>query len=358
MRARLTATAVAGSVAAALLLVPSAPSAAGSSSAASRVHAGGQADPRALLLLERAVRAPASTSYSGTQFVSAWGSLGTTSALVDVEHLPGYGTVTRVVGAPGVTEASSFTPDQSGTGDVSGAAALLSPLTTRHECVTAGTAAVAGRTTDVVVIRRRSDSRVAGRLWIDQSTGLVLRREVYDQAGRVVRASAFISVQVGPRSLPAHLPPIGAVPWQERLDGASLAAMRAQGWKVPGTLPGMALYDARRTSSGGGTALHLGYSDGLSTVSVFEQRGRLDTGRLKGYTVAVRGGTTVHQRGGIPTEVVWSADGTVYTLVADAPPEMVDAVVTALPRSGDGSGVGSRIGRGLGRVVAWFNPFD
>lgn len=357
MRARLTATAVAGSVAAALLLVPSASSAAGNAPS-TRARTGGQTDPRALALLERAVRAPTSTSYTGTQFVSAWGSLGTTSALVDVEHLPGYGTVTRVVGAPGVTGSSSFSPDQGGAGDASAAAALLGPLTSRHVCATAGTASVAGRTADVVEIRRISDGAVAGRLWLDSATGIVLRREVYDQAGRVVRASAFISVAVGPRSLPAHLPPMRGIPWSDRLDGAGLQVMRDQGWKVPGSLPGMSLYDARRSSSAGGTALHLGYSDGLSTVSVFEQRGRLDTARLRGYTVVVRGSTRVHQRGGIPTELVWSADGTVYTVVADAPPEMVDAVVTALPRAGAQGGVGSRIGRGLGRVVAWFNPFD
>ena len=356
MRRRLTATAVAGSVAAALLLGPSAPSSA--DNASSRVRAVGQTDPRALALLERAVRAPASTSYSGTQFVSAWGSLGTTSALVDVEHLPGYGTVTRVVGAPGVVESSSFTPDQSGTGDSSATVALLSPLMSRHVCSTAGTASVAGRPADVVEIRRLSDSVVAGRLWLDEATGVVLRREVYDRAGRVVRASAFISVEVGPRSVPAHLPPVNAVPWQARVDTAGLDLMRSQGWQVPAELPGLSLYDARRTTSGGATTLHLGYSDGLSTVSVFEQRGRLDTARLRGYTVVSRGGTSVHQRGGIPTELVWSAGGTVYTVVADAPPEMVDAVLTALPRGADGGGVGSRIGRGLDRVVAWFNPFD
>jgi sigma-E factor negative regulatory protein RseB len=354
VRARLTATAVAGSVAAALLLVTS-----GSSVAAgARARQSGQSDPQALALLQRAVRAPSATSYSGTQFVSAWGSLGTTSALVDVEHLPGYGTVTKVVAAPGMASSASFTPEQNGTPDASAASALLGPLTARHVCAVVGTASVAGRAADVVAISRRSDGRLAARLWIDAATGVVLRREVYDDAGRVVRASAFISVDVGPRSIPAHLPPMAPAPWQQRVSPADLVQMRADGWHAPVELPGLSLYDARRSTSATGITLHLGYSDGLSTVSVFEQRGRLDAARLTGYSVAQRAGTRLHQRAGIPNELVWSAHGTVYTVVADAPPEMVDAVVRALPRDPGEGGVGSRIGRGLGRVVAWFNPFD
>jgi sigma-E factor negative regulatory protein RseB len=360
VRARLTATAVAGSVAAALLVLPSGATAAAGPAAVRDRAAGaaGSTDPRALALLQRAVLAPATTSYSGTQFVSAWGSTGTTSALVDVEHLPGYGTVTRVVAAPGVASSSSYTPDQSVASDAPAAAALLGPLTMRHVCSLKGTASVAGRVSDVVEIRRVADDRVAARLWLDRATGVVLRREIYDAAGRIVRASAFIAVVVGGRRVPTHLPPMAAAPWQERLDEAALSSMRSKGWQAPVSLPGLSMYDARRSVSGGATTLHLGYSDGLSTVSVFEQRGHLDTHRLQGYTVVTRGGTRLHQRTGIPTELVWSADGKVYTVVADAPPEMVDAVVSSLPRADAEGGVGSRLGRGLGRVVAWFNPFD
>jgi sigma-E factor negative regulatory protein RseB len=354
VKRRLTATAVAGSVAAALVLALTP----GSEAAQARERRVGQSDPHALLLLERAVLAPATTAYSGTQFVSAWGSLGTTSALVDVEHLPGYGTVTRVATAPGVRGGSSFTPEQSGSADSDGAAAMLGPLARMHHVELAGTGTVAGRVVDIVLVRRPADSSVAGRFWIDREYGIVLRREVYDHAGRVIRASAFIAVTMGAFAVPAHLPPMSAVPWQQRLQTVDLASMRDNGWHAPEELPGLSLYDVRRTAEGGRTVLHLGYSDGLSNVSVFEQRGHLDASRLSGYTVRERGGVRVHERVGIPTELLWSSRGTVYTLVADAPPEVVDEAVASLPHDVDEPGVGARMGRGLDRVVAWFNPFD
>ena len=55
---------------------------------------------RPALLLERAAAAPATTPYRGVQFVSAWTSGGTTSEVVDVDHVPGRGTTARAPTAP------------------------------------------------------------------------------------------------------------------------------------------------------------------------------------------------------------------------------------------------------------------
>ena len=59
---------------------------------------------------------------------------------------------------------------------------------------------VAGRAVDVIAARRPgapSTAHDTARFWLDRESGLVLRREVYDEGGRTTRASAFVSVSVG-----------------------------------------------------------------------------------------------------------------------------------------------------------------
>ena len=51
-----------------------------------------------------------------------------------------------------------------------------------------------------------------------------------------------------------------------------------------------------------------------------------------------------------------SAQGFVYTLVADAPVPVVDDAVEVRPPE-TGPGVLNRIGRGFARLASWVNPF-
>jgi sigma-E factor negative regulatory protein RseB len=147
-------------------------------------------------------------------------------------------------------------------------------------------------------------------------------------------------------------------PWSQEVNYSGRETMRSAGWTCPDALPGsLTLVDARRGRNDAGTILHLSYSDGLATVSLFEQRGRLDTDNLHGYRRTTKQGQSVYVRDGVPQRVTWSAKGTVFTVVADAPPRTVDRVVAALPHEKDQSGGWHRLGRGLNRVASWFNPF-
>jgi hypothetical protein len=47
----------------------------------------------------------------------------------------------------------------------------------------------------------------------------------------------------------------------------------------------------------------------------------------------------------------------VYTLVADAAPDVVQAVVKALPHGDSDAGMVTRAHRGIDRVGSWFDPF-
>ncbi|MCA1824642.1 MAG: hypothetical protein LC640_10375, partial [Frankia sp.] len=127
----------------------------------------------------------------------------------------------------------------------------------------------------------------------------------------------------------------------------------------PTTLPnGLELFDARRRAGEPGDVLHLSYSDGVSHVSVFEQRGRLDTSALDGWHRERVAGTRVWVNDAFPRRVVWAANGRVFTVVAECERTSLEALVAALPHRGARRPLLSRLTRGLRRVGSWINPFS
>jgi sigma-E factor negative regulatory protein RseB len=315
-------------------------------------------DPRAQALLTRAVAAESSTAYSGVEFLSAGGgaadAVGAAAAdvvdVVDVTHLPGQGTVLVEDGDDGTPARAAFSGD-----DTSRPNLLLELLGRSYRLVLGPSALVAGRPAEQVVAERENGAPAA-RFWIDAATGLLLRRDVLAVDGTLVRRSEFVQLDLGaasPRHLPAMLPALGGQP----LADSALDTWRARGWPCPRVLGGLSLFDARTVPDSSDAVLHLSYSDGLSTVSVFVQAGRLDSAALAATTGATVGGQSMRARAGAPRELLWSSGGYVITVVADAPPETVAAVVAGLPHRPALATGWSRVERGLARVVSWVNPF-
>lgn len=347
-----------------LFLLPgSAPT--GTSSASLR--AGPTVDPAALALLDRAAWASEALAYRGTQFVSAWAPQGSTGTVVDVVHRPGHGTTVRTPATAASPAGRYFVSSQTSEPSMLGGLSMLGLLGAHYDLSTAAAAAVAGRAADVVVAMKPGARRPSARFWLDRATGLVLRREVYDEQGRVTRASAFVDVTVGDVADGSGVQDsdggddeAATAPhaWPDAIDPAALDRMRDRGWRCPDQLPpSLQLVDARRGGGDYGGIVHLSYSDGLASVSVFEQRGQLSTEHLEGYRATTVRGRPVYVRDGVPQRLVWSAHGTVFTVVADATPRTVGDVVAALPHATDDSGAWQRLGRGLDRVASWFNPF-
>ena len=101
--------------------------------------------------------------------------------------------------------------------------------------------------------------------------------------------------------------------------------------------------------------LDLGYSDGLSVISVFEQRGQLPAS-LAGWRKTTVAGHPIFVAEPDQRSLTWSGRGMVYTVVADAPTQTVDAVVGALPHDKP-PGFWNRMTRGMIRLASWVNPF-
>ena len=302
-------------------------------------------EARAMALLERAAEAGRRLTYSGTQYVASWRGGSTDSAVLELYHDPARGSVLQ----DGSHEEL----------DAAAATAVLDPrmlvrLGASYALDVVGPGRCAGREA-VVVEARRAAGKVAGRFWVDRETGMLLRREVFDEAGRRVRSSAFVDLSVSKQASGTPRVSVAARTGSERPAPEAVDRLRSAGWHVPERLPaGFRLFETRRS----GRVLHLAYTDGLSTLSLFAQRGRLGTGPMEGFTRETVVGRPVWVRRAAPERVVWGGGGRVWTLVSDAPEDAVDAVVSTLPRDpATDPGLRARLSRGLSRLGTMLNPF-
>ncbi len=176
---------------------------------------------------------------------------------------------------------------------------------------------VAGRPTQVVVAERRTGTP-ALRLFADTETGLLLRREVLDTRGHVERSVEFTDFTLTPAT--ELRAPSGVSP-----DYARRLTDVPEGFAVPRAPSGYVLVS--RSQHDG--VVELLYTDGLFTVSVFEQRGDLDWDALpKGGVASEIGGNRARRYTQPGTDVlVWERDGVVYTGASDAPSDVIDAMI-------------------------------
>jgi hypothetical protein len=311
----------------------------------------GDDDGTAVDLLGRATDAASTTGYHGVQQVTTWLDGKRVAQVMTIHHVPGRGTYVSEHGRPGV-----LSPERV---DAGSSALLLGILTATYQVYRAGRARVAGRAADVVGVRDRQGAVVA-RYWLDHGAGIILRRDVFGVGGRPASSSVLRHVVLDAGR--THAAPAAAarsVQLGRVVPLDRLGRLHADGWTVPGQLAGvLSLYDARVTGTGADPVLHLSYSDGVSTLSVFEQRGHLDEGRVDDWDRSRRAGRTVYVRDTVPRQIMWSASDTVFTVVADAPDTTVDDSVRALPHAQQsGPGFWERLARGFGRIVSWCNPF-
>ncbi|MDF5755458.1 hypothetical protein [Spongiactinospora sp. TRM90649] len=313
-----------------------------------------EGDDTGIHLLREAAYAGRTAGYTGVRLVTDWSGGSPSSALVNVRNVPGSGlTISpEIATAPRVGPVDPGSPAADMASPPDG---MLDALARNYRVVTTGTGTACGRRGPVVSVLR-ADGTPAARYLIDAASDVVLRREIFDGRGRITQSSAFIELSV------PDAPSVLLMAGTGRAGGPSaerVAALRERGWDFPVTLPGrLELFTAEESAEG---YLHLGYSDGLSVVSAFVQRGSLDRSTLAGWHARPRDGHTIWIRGSAgygaaAQQVVWTSGEHVYTVVADAPADMVDAAVGALPHQEE-IGAWDRLCRGADRVLSWISPF-
>jgi sigma-E factor negative regulatory protein RseB len=313
-------------------------------------------------LLTQAAQAAVLTSYQGEEIVSRWDTTGGTELMSDIWHVSGGQTVTRTLVAGTYSSSapylSSDTDGQWPEGVLGVTTQLVGLLESHYIVVYAGTGPAGNRAAQIVEAWR-DDGSLAARFWLDNATKLPLEREVFDSREHVISEDLFINVRFSkqaPAAAPATGPADPRGPWTEPLPAPQLLALRARGWLVPPKLPGgLSLFTGAQTQTSTGAVLDLGYSDGLSVVSLFEQRGNL-AARLAGWQKVTVAGHVIYAAEPAQRSLTWSSRGMVYTVMADAPAQTVDDVIGVLPHDRPPS-FWKRMTRGFARLVSWVNPF-
>jgi sigma-E factor negative regulatory protein RseB len=219
----------------------------------------------------------------------------------------------------------------------------------KWELTVRGGPLIVGRSTREVTAADRDTGQVRERRYFDAVTGLQLRREQYDSDGRRVRYVSFVEITLPPAD-PSGSPVEKPATSEERLP-EQLDAVAAT-YDAPELVgDGFSLNGAYERADGDGVQLF--YSDGLFSVSVFEERGSLDVDDLaRGATERELAGRDVHHFA-MPTGtvLVWEEGGLVYTSVSDAPSDELDEIVSSF--QGGESGLMERVGDFLLGPFGW-----
>jgi sigma-E factor negative regulatory protein RseB len=325
---------------------------------------------RGLLLMSTAAAACRSVSYRGVQIVAWTSPSGSSSYLIDVWHKSGEPELAGTDGDADDRADPAIPGDTPGgttaVGVLNISRGMLDLLRSNYVVEYVGEGSSSDRPATIVAIRRH-DGTLAAQYWLDSDTGLPLRREMFDESGRRVSEGAFIDLEIGLSGMGA-VPPAQGQAWDsvaaEHSPGspaiaARVRTLRAAGWPVPRSLPdNMRLTSVSRTATKSGPVLDASYSDGLSVISLFLQRGEL-SGALPGWhRVAIHGLPVYSTRSGDLDEqgLAWAAGGYVYTVIADAPSEAISRVIAGLPHERD-TGFIDRVMRGIRRIGSWFDPF-
>lgn len=200
-----------------------------------------------------------------------------------------------------------------------------------------GSHRVAGRDTAVIAASDPDTGTARERMYVDEATHLLLRREQLDSRGHVQRSIGFVRVNQA-KYLGSDKPVLPRS--QQNLQPERLRDL-PKGYLAPKRVGDRyELLGQYRRPDG---TVQLFYSDGIFGLSMFEQRGELDWGALPpGAKVRSIGGHEARQYATPGGEVlVWTAAGTIFTSVSDAPIDEVDAWVRDFLPKEHGSAVDS-----------------
>lgn len=298
--------------------------------------------------MRRAIEAAATVGYSGYQRMVSGTGQDQAAGSMAISFEPGRGGYVVVRGQDGkeLTDGYLPAPARTPVGDSD----LFRLLTTGHRLTGATQAEVAGRPAVMVDAVSYNTDRLAARWWIDEQTGLVLWQQRFTDEGAVRLSAGFTVVDVNNPSYPVPDAPRLTAPD----DGAALTLSSApmmsdRGWSCSGDLAGLSLVRLRSDAAEDPESLHMTYSDGLTTVAVFETRGRLaapPSGSVWDETARA------YVRTGAATVASWQSGDKVFTAVTDGDRGALAEVVDQLPHEStpEPTTMG-RVQAGLTRIV-------
>jgi sigma-E factor negative regulatory protein RseB len=195
-----------------------------------------------------------------------------------------------------------------------------------------------GRKTQTLLVRPRDQYRYGYRLWLDQETAMPLKSQLFDRDGRVIEQILFAELNLRER-IPAEelKPAVSAENYRvlrQDQESPRLAGTTAVGWEVLRPPAGFRMSAWRLQAIAGSATpvLHLVYSDGLASVSVFIEPLDAAVERMRGLSRV--GAASVFSR---------QVNGRQVTVLGEVPAATVEAIAAGLaPERTPGTGQLSR----------------
>jgi len=317
-------------------------------------------DPAAARLLADALQAPRRLSYVGQVSTIAWGSSGTQAVEMNVEHRAPdltrkwYIAPSRVYGnyviERGATsyaydlhsDTVTITHNPAADEDDLTEASNFGLLTTNYRAVPGADDEVAGRKAHTLSLINRYTGTRLQRIWIDAQTSLLLAKERYHADGSVAYSSRF--QQIAYRNVTGALFDPRIPEGFKKVSGPTLATpsndlervLEEAGFSAAGPryLPeGFALVSGDVTVIHGVHSLHLLYTDGLRSLSLFENADRQGGASFTGLAVraATFDGHTAQYIEDEPNVLLaWRERGLNFTLVGDLPLRELERIAASV----------------------------
>lgn len=163
-----------------------------------------------------------------------------------------------------------------------------------------GNGRIAGMTSRIIRLEPRDGFRYGHEFWMDAGSGLLLKASIISEQDEVLESFAFTQVQVGGM--------LGRDAFRPRFSGAANMFMRQVrtaevngnelGWNFRAGVPGFRQVSAMKRQSMAGQAegLHILFSDGLASISVFIEPGVSGDNMAHAEGVTRLGALSVYRR--------------------------------------------------------------
>jgi negative regulator of sigma E activity len=311
-----------------------------------RAFAATTPEDRASQLLRQSIDAPKNISYIGQLETIRFSSNRANATIVRIEHrAPGmtrrwylapealYGDYIITRGSANYqfdTKRSRVTVSHNPSLDNQVAAnESLSRVMANYRPVLAGNDTIAGRPTISLILTNKYTGERVMRVWIDETTHLVLKKEEYHGNGSVASQTRFEELRYT-NAIPDGIFATDAPAGYAQVAGHDYAMPSSDIERVihdagftpitPKNLPqGFALVSGDATTVNGVRTLHLVYSDGLRGISLFQNAtgAAADFGSLPPHVVRFESHDAQYVEDGPTTLLTWKEKGLYFALVGD-----------------------------------------
>jgi negative regulator of sigma E activity len=310
-------------------------------------------------LLADAIQAPAHVSYSGTVEAVKIGAHGAEASVFDIEHrAPDH--TRKLFSAPAavagdsevdvgnrsyavdVKRARVVASENDAASDPAALAANYRLMRRNYHAVAQPDDEYAGRATKVIALVSNYTHRAIVVMRIDRETKLLLDRQLFGPDGTLIGEMRFVRVKYAGSmpdadfAIPTQLAQVDGerrgVP-SEAIDG--LMASAGFGDHLARALPlGFASVEGNVVTIEGVRTLHLLYSDGVRSVSLFEnaKAPAVDLSRYTAQTTSVAGQSAQYAEDGPTTLLVWSNGDLRCALVGELSLAELQKIAASIPR--------------------------